>query len=852
MDEGNNLSILQDAIGLQLPECDEVIMLNKAIDVQCNTAKPLDAIAVSVSSPGRLTVRDGEHYVYHQQRVVDHATVTIAGALGTHLFELSDDEGRLLGACRVTVHARTMIEDASGRWRRLLALLYWGLRHDKDAHSVVRVNGRAYRTFSFCVPRDHVLVLKGEQYFSIDLKDGVDLCAVTQGDDGMIYELFMPHDPRQLQSLDRFRDPRFFKLLEDGTTAVQRVPVEADCEFFFVLMLYRTWMATGDTSWMATHLAAAERALAYTRNDAVRWSALYDLPRRVLTLDMWDFAGLDDEAKTGDRMELQAEKMQFGVMHGDATGYAAACRALADMLDAAGRDGAARWREMGEQVYARIVQVAWQGEYFGHFQYEHPETRPDFGAGVDPSTQLSLSNALALNRGIPHEHAINIIRRYQALRQELPADCPAEFVTMWPFFEKGWHALPGRYVNGGVMGFVAGELAQGALEHGEEAYGVDLLQRVHAMLDRDGGTFPYYWFGRGTLEDPGQVTPLDLRPYCNCGFTGEDSHGVPGWTGQGTANDLSPIPVGRMTAHGIALEVIDPLTNGGRACVLLDGGARGFAEITIPIQVTAPALYLHHTFSARSGTGFVGWVTIRYADGSAHRRYVNVNKELGGWWDPIDIFPPGHAHSSARGYEARVAWRGRNETTWVGSYIWGWDHPRPEQHIDSLTFTHSGLPGDWFLLGITLGSNAKWLGDDQPHPNVIANWHSAACLAALLEGLGGITPTAPVMRQVALRPRWAASGETDITCCAHFPESGGYCAYHYRYSDDCLTLQVASSADELAPQVLLPPNRAATRVTIDGIEVAYHMRVVEQSSYVCAQFVGRGAKTLCIWTAAAG
>lgn len=826
--------------------------MNKAIDVLCDTARPLDAMEVSVSHPGHLSVSDGDHYVYHRQMVVDHATVTIAGAVGTHLFELSNDEGRLLGACRVKVNAQTMIEDGSGRWRRLLALLYWGLRHDKDAHTVVRYHGRAYRTFSFCVPRDHVLVLKGEQYFSIDLKDGVDLCAATQHDDGMIYELFTHHDPRKLHDLDRFRDPRFFKLLEDGTTAVQRVPVEADCEFFFVLMLYRTWMATGDTAWMATHLSAAERALAYTRHDADRWSARYDLPKRVLTLDMWDFAGLDDEARTGDRMELHAEKMQFGVMHGDATGYAAACRALASMLDAAGRAGGARWREIAEQVYARIVQVAWQGDYFGHFQYEHPDMAPDFGAGVEPATQLSLSNALALNRGIPHEHAIKIIRRYQALRLELPADCPAEFVTMWPFFEKGWHALPGRYVNGGVMGFVVGELAQGALEHGEEAYGIDLLQRVHDMLEMEGGTFPYYWFGRGKQEDPGQLTPLDLRAYCNCGFAGEDSNGVPGWTGQGTVNDLSSIPVGRITAHGIPLEVIDPHANDGRACVLLDGRTRGVAEISIPIQATAPAIYLHHAFSARGGDGFVGWITIRYADGSAHRRYVNVNKEVGGWWDPIDIYPPGDPHSSMRGYEARVAWRGRNRTTWVGSYIWGWDHPQPEKHIDSLTFTHSDLPGDWFILGITLGSNAKWLGNAQAPPNVIANWHSAACLAALIEGLCGITPTAPAMRQVALRPRWAASGETDLTCCASFPESGVYCAYSYSYHDDCLTLQVASSADEIAPEILLPPHSTATRVTIDGIELAYHLRVVEQSSYVCVQFVGRGAKTLRIWTTVAG
>jgi hypothetical protein len=39
---------------------------------------------------------------------------------------------------------------------------------------------------------------------------------------------------------------------------------------------------------------------------------------------------------------------------------------------------------------------------------------------------------------------------------------------------------------------VGGELARGAFDHGYEAYGVDILRRYYAMIERDGGTFLWY------------------------------------------------------------------------------------------------------------------------------------------------------------------------------------------------------------------------------------------------------------------------------------------------------------------------------------------------------------------------
>src|SRR5208283_2358884 len=141
------------------------------------------------------------------------------------------------------------------------------------------------------------------------------------------------------------------------------------------------------------------------------------------------------------------------------------------------------------------------------------------------------------------------------------------------------------------------------------------------------------------------------------------------------------------SAHGIPLEVVDPQANCGRACVLLDDGRRGLREISIPVQAARPAIYVHHTFTSSGGDDPVGWVTIHYSDGTTHRQYVRQNREVANWWDPADLTPAGSGHTLATGYDVRVAWRGRNAQAWVGTYIWGWNHPHPEKTIDRLIFT---------------------------------------------------------------------------------------------------------------------------------------------------------------------
>lgn len=55
-------------------------------------------------------------------------------------------------------------------------------------------------------------------------------------------------------------------------------------------------------------------------------------------------------------------------------------------------------------------------------------------------------------------------------------------------------------MNGGVNTIVAGELAKAALQHGYEAYGVDILRRVNELMDQHNGDLPVAYRPDGTVD----------------------------------------------------------------------------------------------------------------------------------------------------------------------------------------------------------------------------------------------------------------------------------------------------------------------------------------------------------------
>jgi hypothetical protein len=84
----------------------------------------------------------------------------------------------------------------------------------------------------------------------------------------------------------------------------------------------------------------------------------------------------------------------------------------------------------------RLNRIAWNGRFYTHWVPEDPDFRPDLG--VDMSSQVSLSNAYTLNRGIaPQQARRHHPRATKAIRKEMPETSPGEFYSIYPPVQEG-------------------------------------------------------------------------------------------------------------------------------------------------------------------------------------------------------------------------------------------------------------------------------------------------------------------------------------------------------------------------------------------------------------------------------
>jgi hypothetical protein len=105
--------------------------------------------------------------------------------------------------------------------------------------------------------------------------------------------------------------------------------------------------------------------------------------------------------------------------------------------------------------------------------------------------RLSLSNTYDINRGLTDtEQSRAIIEEYIARRKR--TDCFAEWFSIDPPYEKFHTYEKGRYVNGAISPFTAGELAKAAFNNGYEEYGWDIIQRFIRLVERDGTIYFLY------------------------------------------------------------------------------------------------------------------------------------------------------------------------------------------------------------------------------------------------------------------------------------------------------------------------------------------------------------------------
>ena len=785
---------------------------------------PLESLTVTGASPqGRWRVLDGKGQTYAEGAATESWTFQVGGHSGTHTLLWLDKKDRLLDYVTFTLQARTALQTDDPLYAQLLDQLYWTMVKVRGEAQTVWLGGKFYRYFVRWL-RDHVHTLKGMKYFYPELASGIDLYADHQREDGMIWDNIYPRDQEKNWWDRRFRYGDFIRDIEEGRYEFKRIPVENDVEFLFVEGLYYTWKATGDTTWMQQRLDQAIKALDYSLTDAYRWSTQYQLLKRGFTIDTWDYQADADAARAGnDIMVVDLEKSYFGVMFGDNTGYVAACHYLAEMLDTAGRqDEAATFRQRGETLKARLDALAWTGTHYLHHVPETPAPVRDLG--VDTATQVSLSNAYSLNRGLSQVQGEAIIRSYQQIRSEMPASSPGEWYSIYPPFARGFDgpSPPWEYMNGGVTPIVAGELARGAFRFGYPRYGVDILKRLHALAAETGGYLHCAYKGRQS-EPPAnrRFIPLDLSPWVSATFPHPEAR----YQGQ-------PFASGAQDLHGIRVQCVQQ--NGKTALALSDRGGH-LREVHIPVNRRAASLYLLHTFQGK----LAGTLTLTYADGSRHVTYLD-GATFGNWWHTPT--PP------AKNGMPRClkAWRSDNDH-YEALYLYGLDHPHPDRLIGSITLAPAaGSTFPWHVVALTLGEEPVWFDPGKLSYGIPDNWGAAAVVYALIEGLCGCEDSGIAFDQATLAPAWAATDVREAQATAHYPASGGYLAYHYRWepAPQRLTLQWTGSAAHTRVRLLLPAGYTPGQARCNGQAWPFEVRSQGEARYLWGEIPQAGVHTL--------
>lgn len=404
------------------------------------------------------------------------------GPLGTASVGVRDSSSGQSSRQPLRIDAQTHLETGSGKFDHLVPRIRFFLSNDTTTYYI---NGRVVHGYRSpdTTPiwlRDHTHQMKGFKYFDPQVVSAIDYFLREQQPDGSLWDfVVMEGDP--------------------GVPWGRRVPrhsrceVEADVEYLAVESAYLAWQCTGDRVWVESALPALEKCIQYSMSDPLRWSAEHGLVKRPYTVDTWDY-----EYENCDPWTL--EKAHFGLMHGDNSGlYRALCQ-LAILEDLCGKTAEAeRCRSEAKNLRDRANRLLWNGRFYTHWVPLDPVEVP----GVDVNNQLSLSNPYDINRGLPtHPMAVSIIREYQRRLMAQSGECFAEWHSIDPPFPDGsfqkeehsWTRWAGEYTNGGILPLVGGELARAAFEHGEEYYGVDILDRYSAMVAESGET--YLWYHR--------------------------------------------------------------------------------------------------------------------------------------------------------------------------------------------------------------------------------------------------------------------------------------------------------------------------------------------------------------------
>ena len=352
--------------------------------------------------------------------------------------------------------------------------------HDEICHErkLVFIDGKVLMCNKNWI-RDHVHIMKGFKHFDYDLRSYLEFTLQTQNEKGYYYELIKQIDDYHWT----FVDDSHYVLYPDDNLSLVRLELEADVEYLVVEGAMQYYRATGDLAFIRTYIKNLEKGIDYVTSDEKRFSKEYGLCIRPYTIDTWDFT--DAESSNTDRRIHEDEQMC--IMHGDNSGVFRAMLDLAFFRDKLGdAEKAEEWRVRAEEIRKNMFRYLWNGKFFVHQRPLTGEPRDEY-----ENIRLSLSEAYDINRGVTTlEQTESIIDEYLERKKNTPYF--AEWFSIDPPYEKFNHYRKGRYVNGAISPFTAGELAKAALNNGYEAYGYDILKRFVDLTERDGAVYFLY------------------------------------------------------------------------------------------------------------------------------------------------------------------------------------------------------------------------------------------------------------------------------------------------------------------------------------------------------------------------
>jgi hypothetical protein len=804
------------------------------------TVVPLQKLAVSGTKGKTIKVFDGNGRQYFASPVLSITPFIVGGALGRQVVRIYNNQNKATDSISFYVNAKTDIDD-NGYYKKMFGLFYNGMFADvKKGTFPITWNGKTYHVFVPWV-LDNFQTMKGLQYFLPNGKQLIDIMRQAQRSDGMIYS-FIQYMPNADYFLTRDKFSGYSKKI--GDKVFVRQPVENHPEYLYVNTIYACWKSDGNNIWMKKNLSSAERALNYVPNDPARWSKRFGLLKRAYTIDSWDFA-VDDEYMPDigitNTMMIDPVRSKFGVFFGDNTGYITACYHLAEMLENTGDSATAKkFKERGDQMSERLNKLAWNGKFFTHFIDEDSTVHRHLG--VDEKSQIAQSNAYSINRDITHAQSKAIIETYMNLKNHLPIGSPGEWYAIYPPFQKGFggHDAIWQYMNGGVGGHVAGELARGAYANGFENYATDILKRVYELGKKYGNKISFAYTGSIPLPPPAPVyKPLDLSAYANMDLSNTNSTAIHKWMDNNKpGDDLHNLPVGVQIFDSIKFNIVDPAKNNRNAVIAVANQKDFPGSVEIPVNDTAACIYLMHTAGKPASENVAGIVKINYEDGSNYLQYIIMGKQLTYWW-----FPELKTDYSG------IAWYGKNDVSEGVGVSWcAIDNPEPDKKIKSIVLQPSQNNNIYAVLAITLSNEKHYVPVNPVSFGGPDDWAAATNMDAMIEGLAGVknSKNSEALEAPIISPKWITTKSDSVNVTVRYAASKGYVSYQYHLDkvNKQIRIVATTGGDKIRFHVLLPEQAKVFSVTINNKNISFKQSKMEQSDYVDFELPANGVNDI--------